>query len=274
MPMTTLVREADGLTIRYAEAGEGDRVTVVLTSPWPESLLALRNVWERLTDRFHVIAIDLPGFGQSEGRTELFSPTAMGGFLVQLVREWGLGAVHLVGPDVGTSAALFAAATHPELIRSLVVGSGAAATPLQVGGRLQAIIAAPDLEEFRHVTVEDRLGPVYDAMPGGPLPVHVRADYLASYAGDRWVESARYVRAYPIDLPQLAEQLPAIETPVLIVSGTEDPLVPTANATFLRERLPRSQMKLLTTGHFAWEEAPDQYGDVLIAWLSAGYHDA
>jgi pimeloyl-ACP methyl ester carboxylesterase len=274
MTMEPAFREVDGLQIRYAEAGQPGHETVVLTCPWPESLFAFRKVWDRLAERFHLIAIDCPGFGRSEGRADLFSPAAMGAFLVGLVRAWGLGAVHVVGPDVGTSAALFAAASDPALLRSMVIGGGAAAVPLEVGGGLRAIIEAPDLEAYRHINAEDRLGPVYDAMPGGPPPADVRADYLASYSGDRWVESARYVRAYPTELAHLAAHLPAIATPVHIVWGNDDPLVPPANATFLHERLPHSRVTLLPAGHFVWEEVPDQYGDVLIAWLSAGYREA
>ena len=70
----------------------------ILTSPWPESLLAFRKVWDRLAEQFHVVAIDLPGFGQSERQLDLLSPAAMGAFLVQLVREWNSGPVHLRCP--------------------------------------------------------------------------------------------------------------------------------------------------------------------------------
>src|SRR3954463_8884934 len=127
-------RLVDGLRIRCAEAGPREGETTVLTCPWPESLFAFRKVWDRLAERFHLVAVDLPGFGQSEGRPELFSPTAMAEFLARLVRAWGLGPVHFVGPDVGPPAALLAAASQPELVRSLVIGSGATAVPLQVGG--------------------------------------------------------------------------------------------------------------------------------------------
>lgn len=103
MAMDTAIREADGLKIRFAEAGQGGTETVVLTSPWPESLLAFRKVWDRLAEQFHVVAIDLPGFGQSERRFDLLSPSAMGAFLLKLVGEWDLGPVHFVGQDVGTA---------------------------------------------------------------------------------------------------------------------------------------------------------------------------
>ena len=147
---------------------------MVLTSPWPESLFAFRKVWDRLAEQFHVVAIDLPGFGQSERQLDLLSPSAMGAFLVQLVREWDLGPVHFVAPDVGTSAALWAAANDPALVRSLAVGGGAMAVPLQVGGALKDIIEAPDMDGYRQIDSRDILGPVYDAMPGGAPPPEVR----------------------------------------------------------------------------------------------------
>jgi pimeloyl-ACP methyl ester carboxylesterase len=148
-----------------------------------------------------------------------------------------------------------------------VIGAGATAVPLQVGGALKDIIEAPDMGGYRQIDSKDILGPVYDAMPGGPLPADVRDDYLRSYSGDRFVESARYVRTYPTELPVLAAQLPGIRTPVQIVCGREDELVPPGNAEFLHDRLPNSRIDLLPAGHFAWEEVPDLYGGILISWL-------
>jgi pimeloyl-ACP methyl ester carboxylesterase len=197
----------------------------------------------------------------------------MGSFLIKLVREWNLGPVHFVAPDVGTSAALWAASTDPGLVRSLAIGGGAMAVPLQVGGSLKDIIDAPDMDGYRQIDSHDILGPVYDAIPGGALPPEVRADYLESYAGDRFVESARYVRTYPTELPKLAEKLRSIKTPAQIVSARDDPLVPTPNQDFLQARLPNSRLDLLPAGHFAWEEVPDLYGDLLIGWLSGAYRE-
>jgi pimeloyl-ACP methyl ester carboxylesterase len=270
MSMDPAIRDADGLKIRFAEAGRGSE-TVVLTSPWPESLLAFRMVWDRLSEHFHLVAIDLPGFGQSERQLDLLSPEPMGRFLLELVKEWDLRPVHFVAQDVGTPAALWAAAINPSMVRSLVIGGGGSAVPLEVGGTLKDIIEAPDLDGFRQIDSRDILGPTYDAMPNGPLPPEVREDYLESYDGDRFAESCRFVRAYPTELPKLAEKLPGIETPVQIVCGRDDPLVPLGNQQFLHERLPNNRMDLLDAGHFAWEEVSDLYGDVLVSWLSGGY---
>ena len=115
-------------------------------------------------------------------------------------------------------------------MRSLAIGGGAIAVPLQVGGNLKDMIEAPDMEGLRKIDSRDILGPLYDAIPGGAPPPDVRNDYLESYAGDRFVESTRFVRAYPTDLPKLAKKLSGIETPVQIVCGRNDPLVPMANS--------------------------------------------
>jgi pimeloyl-ACP methyl ester carboxylesterase len=267
--MKPAFRTVDGINVRYAEDGRGAGETVVLTCPWPESLFAFRKVWDRLAEHFHLVAIDLPGFGQSERRLDLLAPQTMGGFLVRLVQDWGLAPVHFVAPDVGTAAALHAAASHPDLVRSLVIGGGATAVPLQVTGALRDIIEAPNLDVFRQADSRDVLGSVYDAIPGGPVPGDVRDDYLESYAGDRFTESTRYVRTYPTELPLLAERLANIRTPVQIVCGRDDGLVPVANAEFLNERLPCSTLDRLPAGHFCWEEAPDLYGDVVLNFLSA-----
>ena len=101
------------------------------------------------------------------------------------------------------------------------------------------------------------------------LPDAVREDYLASYAGDRFVESMAYVRSYPSDLPLLAERLGDIRTPVQIIAGRHDALVPPSNAEFLRERLADSKLDILETGHFAWEDGADEYLELARSWIEA-----
>ena len=66
----------------------------------------------------------------------------------------------------------------------------------------------------------------------------------------------RYVRRYPEELPVLADLLPQITTPVTIINGRHDRVVPIANAQFLDERLPHSRLAIIDAGHFVWEEAP------------------
>lgn len=134
-------RVIDGLTVRFAQS-EDRSDHVPLLSPWPESLLAFEPVWARLADRTHLVAIDLPGFGHSQRSDALLSPRAMGEFIIRAAGAFGLEHPHVIAPDIGTPAALFAAVRHPGRLRSLV-GGGAAADPLQLGGLLRDWVQAP-----------------------------------------------------------------------------------------------------------------------------------
>ena len=138
----TQFRTIDGLSIRFAESEARDDHALLL-SPWPESLFAFEPMWSRLAEHAHLVAIDLPGFGHSERRNALLSPRAMGEFVVRAADAFGLENPHVVGPDGGTGAALFAAALSPGQLRSLVVGSGGSAFPLQLGGMVKEWVEAP-----------------------------------------------------------------------------------------------------------------------------------
>jgi len=256
-------RTVDGVEIRYADSGGSRDQTLLLTSPWPESLYAFAPMWATLSERARLVAIDLPGFGKSERRDDLFSPRAMGRFLAELIVEADLGRPHLVAPDVGTSAALFAAAEHPQRIASVIVGTGGAAVPLELGEPLRSWVLDPDLEKYRAIDPRAIIDAAIDTIAGG-VPDEIRADYRESYNGDRFVESMRYVRRYPEELPVLAGVLPRITTPVTLVNGRYDRVVPLANAEFLADRLPNSRLAVIDAGHFVWEEAPAEYASVIL----------
>jgi pimeloyl-ACP methyl ester carboxylesterase len=269
-PIHTQFASIDGLSIRYAESENRDNHALLL-SPWPESLFAFEPTWPRLAEDTHLVAIDLPGFGLSERRQELLSPRTMGEFVIRVADAFGLDNPHVIAPDVGTGAALFAAALYPGRLRSLVVGSGGAAFPLQLGGALREWVEAPDLDSIRKADPRQIVAGALASIKRYALPGAVRADYLSSYDGDRFAESARYVRAYPTQLQALSDLLPEILTPVLNIAGRGDTAVPPVNSEFLNDRLPHSQLAIIDTGHFTWEDGADEYAALVTAWWSGGY---
>lgn len=274
MPTTTTphvsFRTIDGVRTRYADSGRSQRPTVVLTSPWPESVYAFTPVWKSLSEHARLFAVDLPGFGASERRDDLLSPRAMGEFLAQLIAEADLGTPHIVAPDVGTAAALFAAAAHPERTASAIVGSGGAAVPIQLGEPLASWVLDPDLDKYRKMDPRVIVGSGLDTIAGG-VPDDIRADYLACYDGDRFAESMRYVRRYPEELPVLAGLLPQITVPVTIINGRHDRVVPLPNAEFLDQRLHTSRLVVIDAGHFVWEEAPAEYASAVLDSITGNW---
>jgi pimeloyl-ACP methyl ester carboxylesterase len=263
--MTPLIgfRMVDGVRVRFADSGgSGDRV-VLLTSPWPESVYAFDPIWPALAEHARLFAVDLPGFGASERREDLLSPRAMGDFLARLIADAGLGRPHVVAPDVGTSAALFAAADHPELIAGVIVGSGGVAVPIQLGEPLASWVLDPDLDKYRKMDPRAIVNVALGTIEGG-VPDEIAADYLGCYDGDRFAESMRYARKYPEELPVLGDLLPQIAAPVTIIAGNRDSVVPIANAEFLYQRLPTSRVVTVDAGHFVWEEEPAKYAEIIL----------
>lgn len=261
----------DGVRVRCAVSDGPPDTTVVLTSPWPESVFAFAPIWSVLGRRFRLFAVDLPGFGASERRDDLLSPRAMGEFLIRLIDQCELGRPHLVAPDVGTSAALFAAASAPARVASVVVGSGGAAVPIELGEPLKGWVLDPDVERFRSLDSAAIVTTALGTVAGYEFPNAIREDYLESYAGDRFFQSIRYARRYPEELPALAQLLPELATPVLIFAGLRDRVVPLVNAEFLAERIPSSRLAPIDCGHFVWEEASDRFAAMVAGWVTGGY---
>ncbi|MCC8937080.1 alpha/beta hydrolase [Bradyrhizobium sp. Arg68] len=266
-------RTIDGLSIRYAES-EPRQNQALLLSPWPESIYCYEPTWSRLAEHMHLVAVDLPGFGQSEGRDSLMSPKAMGEFIIRIADAFDLKQPHVLGPDIGTSASLFAAALAPGRFRTLVIGTGGAAVPLQLDGVLKEWVEAPSIEPYRRIDGRDVVSAVISTFERYKPTEAAREDYLASFAGERFAESMRYVRTYPEQLPLLSDLLPRIETPVLVINGARDPVVPPVNAEYLHDRLPKSKLELIDAGHFIWEDAADIYATLVTDWWGGGYTKA
>jgi pimeloyl-ACP methyl ester carboxylesterase len=267
-PFDVAWQNIDGLSVRYAKGGSGGE-RIVLFSPWPESIFAFAPVWAGLTKQFEVLAIDLPGFGRSEGRDDLFAPQKMGAFITKAIEAFGLTSVHAVGLDIGTPSLLFAWLQRPELFRSLIVGAGAATYPLDVDGTLKWMI---EVEALPPLNADEVIEGFLGSIRGYAVPGFVRDDYLASYAGDRLTRSAALVRAYPTDLALLAPRLASITLPVAIVVGRNDPYGLAPDAERLRGRLPHARLDVLEAGHCVWEERASEFESIVTHWIRSSFH--
>ena len=270
-PITTYFRVCDGVRVRVADNRADSDITALLLAPWPETLWAFRRIWRRVSAVGRVVAIDMPGFGQSDGRPELIAPDASGAFLARLIDEWALGSPHVVGPDVGTAAALFLAAKTPDRVTSLTIGGGAVRFPIEAGGALKNIIEAPSLDVVRGLDARTNIGQAVEAAASSDSEPEVHEDYVSAYDLGRFAESARFVRHYPEQNPVLRDLLPTIATPTQILAGRDDDLVPWSNNQYLHDLLPNSEIHPLDAGHFAWEQAAEEYGNLVADWVSGGY---
>jgi pimeloyl-ACP methyl ester carboxylesterase len=176
----------------------------------------------------------------------------------------------VVAPYVGTPACLFAAANHPGVFKSLVIGSGAT-DHTDIGGILDQLVNAPSLEPYKTLAGEQFVRGALENMTKYKLPDFALEDYLASYSGPKFWEAVDFIRAYPQSLPRLAKRLPEISTPCQITVGRHDPFVPVSNAEGLRRGLPKSNLNVLECGHFVWEDAAGEYAKLASDFITGGY---
>ena len=125
--------QLDGLSIRYARAGKSDGPTILFLSPLPQSILCYDSVWATLMGEANLIAVDMPGFGKSEGGMEYMSFAAQSAFLEKLVASLELSDIHIVAPDVAMPVALHYVIHRDHKAKSIAIGDGPGILPSDDG---------------------------------------------------------------------------------------------------------------------------------------------
>ena len=266
----TETRTIAGRNIRLAQAGPVDAPLVVLLSPFPESILSFTGSWEALTEKCRVIAIDLPGFGASEGDRKDMTPTAQGAHLATIFEELDLNNIHLVAPDVGMAAALAYVLDHKHRVTSLVVGHG-----LGAPGPFKLAFMISMLAKFGFMRFTTGL------LGAGPLiafssklgSIRHRAnakqidDYKRSYSG-RAPEVVYWFKDFRSKAAELAGRVKEIDIPTLVFWGELDVMFDVSNAEYLNAALPRSKLHILPeSGHLAWADQPELFAEMIIDWV-------
>jgi len=258
-----------GLRISYAESRKTNAESLLLLSPLPENLDAFIPIWQGLADKFDLVAVDLPNFGNSQSSSVLLTPGSLGHFLFSIIEHFGLGPVHVIGPDIGTTVALFAAQAKPAKIKSIVAGSAACVYPILAGGILENMILDPTLDGLKKFRSADIINGALDNIKKYDLPSERRKGYVESYADGRFWDTMLFLKSLPSELPQL--QLAAIDTPVLILWGANDPLAIPENGRLLHGQLKNSELRMLDCGHYVWEDEHEAYLGFIITWVEGGY---
>jgi pimeloyl-ACP methyl ester carboxylesterase len=117
----------DGLDIFYREAGKRDAPTILLLHGFPTSSHMFRNLIPALSDRFHLVAPDYPGYGSSSmPSVKEFEYTfdRLAEVMEKFITEVGLKKFSLYLMDYGAPVGYRIAVRHPEWIEGLIVQNG------------------------------------------------------------------------------------------------------------------------------------------------------
>lgn len=258
--------EVLGQSINTVEMGSPNRQKAILIHGWSSSSYALQPLMELLSKRYHVIAIDLPGYGKSEDLKERVTIKRYADIVAELIRQISNGPVILVGHSMGGMTSLTAAIHTPELIERIVcisptiTGVLSSTTNLliapinfvestRIGGAIiyggEMVIGGITDRMMRGISFADRTKITDDEY-------HVlRADARQRRGGRTRAECFTAMRNN-----NLSGKLSSIQTPILFIWGAEDNTVPLRDAGVVAEEMYDADLRILpNAGHWPQFEA-------------------
>ena len=259
-----------GLELRYRTWGEPapGRPTIVLVHGFGNSLQSFRLLAPRLAEGYHVVALDLPGFGLSAKPVDHdYGNAGQARVVGAFIRELGLDQAVIGGHSLGGAVALHVAVTEPGISGLVLMNPGIITTgvpaitqylffPFQ---RINAKLFGD--RAFRSSAIR---GSFID--PSIITEEVVDELMLASRSEGYLAGTTSLMGQYTApgsEIPLLAQ----VPVPVLIVWGGQDRSKPEGEFEELRTLLPGSSVALIpTAGHYVHEEAPDQSAAAMLAF--------
>tara|TARA_Y100001947_G_scaffold22035_1_gene15875 strand:+ start:1168 stop:2028 length:861 start_codon:yes stop_codon:yes gene_type:complete len=264
----------DGINIAYREAGDNKKPSLLLLHGYPSSSHQYRKVFNRLADKYHLIAPDYPGFGHSDfPAPDQYDYTfdniskTINSFLEKLEIDNYAIVIQDYGAPVGFRIAL----AHPERVTAIITqngnayeeGIGEAWKPIKklwanrIKENEEALLDAFSLEglkwNYTHGTQDvESINP--DCWHLDYL--RMQRPYAKKVNIDLWYDYQNNLKQYPQWQAYLREHQP----PVLVVWGKNDEYFPESGAAAFKKDSKNIEYHIYDTGHFAMEE----YGDEII----------
>ncbi len=262
----------DGLDIFYREAGSPKNPTVLLLHGFPTSSRMYRNLMPQLADRYHVIAPDYPGFGESSMPTvDKFDYTFEN--LTNLIDEFAqtlkLERYSIYLQDYGGPVGFRLAVKHPERVQALIVQNGNA---YEEGLRQ----FWDPIKAYWKDRTDDNALPIKKIFTSEGTkwqyttgvrnienldPVMWTTDqFLMDRPGNKDIQLQLFYSygSNPPLYPSWQEYFRKYQPPTLVVWGKNDFIFPAEGAEPYKRDLKNLEFHLLDTGHFALEEDGDQ----------------
>jgi pimeloyl-ACP methyl ester carboxylesterase len=268
MPVITYrITEVDGLNIFYREAGRPNAPTLLLLHGFPSAGHMFRDLIPLLADRFHLVAPDLPGFGQSDmpSRNDFkYTFDNLAAVISRFTEVIGLERFAIYIFDYGAPVGLRIAMKHPERITAIISQNGNAyeeglsngwdpirtywREPTQANRDALRSFLEPETTLFQYIHgVSD---PSLVSPDGRSLDDHYLARPGAHEAQlDLLLDYASNVALYP----DFHTYFHNHEPPFLAVWGKNDPFFLPAGAEAFKRDIPNADVRFFDTGHFALE---------------------
>jgi len=272
-----------GIDLYYFESGDPEDTALILLHGLGDEADTWRHVITPLAEKYHVLAVDLPGFGRSSHPKRAYTPDLMMKAVLELMDELGIEQAILVGSSLGGILSQGLAVTQPERVCGMVLVDGALLQPEAMGDRGLRLMQIPLLGEWLYTRLRkdpdaafDSLRIVYHDLDGLP---ETDREFLYTRVNKRvWSDEQR--RAYFSTLRHLTpwvkrvqeilpNRLADLDIPTLVVRGKHDQLFPANNANAIQEAQHDVVVATLeAVNHLPQQEDPQAFLAVVQDWLS------
>ena len=271
----------NGLNIFYREAGPANAPTILLLHGFPSSSRMFDTLMPLLADRYHLVAPDYPGFGNSDAPTpDKFNYTFEA---VTNIVDAFTAAVHLdhyalYMQDYGGPVGYRLAIAHPERVTALIVQNAVAheeglgrlagqrkgfwADRAANEAKYRAFIASVETAKERHIGASPH-PERYDPDLWRDEAAFLARAGEADIQSDLFYDYRNNLAAYPTWQTWLRERHP----PTLIVWGRYDPTFDIAEVAALKHDVPNAEVHVLEAGHFALDESAGDIAKLMREFL-------
>jgi pimeloyl-ACP methyl ester carboxylesterase len=248
----TSVLDVNSQAVRVLDQGEGD--PVVILHGWGGRIESMAPVISCLTSSARVVALDLPGFGESPTPDGVWGTPDYAEFVRDVLATLEIDSAAFVGHSFGAKTALYLSATHRDLVSKLVAqgASGLRRAPSAKARAKRAI--------GKGARVAGRLGPPGRALRSALYDRIASQDYKD--AGDMRPILVKVVNE------DIGHLLPNVAAPTLLIWGTEDDAAPLAHGRRMEQLIPDAGLVTFEgSGHFAYLDEPDRFCTIVRHFL-------
>ena len=267
----------NGVELHVKSTGQGQPAYVLLHG-FGASLYTWQAVMQPFSRLGRVIAYDRPGFGLSERPLAWqglnpYSGDAQVQLLLGLLDHFSLSKAILVGSSAGGSIAMQAALQYPQRVPALILADPAVYIHRGSPGWLHCLLASPQMRHMGPLLARAMLrhGSQLLGMAWHDpqlIPADMAEKYRKPFQVENWDKALWEftLAGWPIDL---AGKLDELKLPVLVVTGDDDRIVPTAHSVRLAGELPNASLKVIArAGHLPHEEQPGRFMEAVSEFIS------